>query len=77
MFSKDRTFMLLPQPRRLPGCDLDWECVAPNLLQLALIFTRQVLNEESYITGDNDMRQAAFTFVKAMKKLYLTFFMDA
>lgn len=43
--------------KRFVRCDLDSECVAPSLLQLALDFPRQVLIKESDITGYVDLQQ--------------------
>lgn len=70
-FSMTRACFRLPQHRQIVGCDLNWEFVASIHLQLALIIARQVLNERSNIIWDDDVQQAAFTFVKALEELKL------
>lgn len=54
-FSVLTAWMLLPLHRRFIGCDLDLECVALRILQLALILARQVLNEDADTTGEEDV----------------------
>lgn len=61
--------MLFPEQRRIFECDQDLDRVASSLSHLALIFARQKLNEEWYISGDDEAQRAASTFVNAMKEL--------
>lgn len=66
-FSGAIAYIILPQYRRLIGCDLDLECDTLSPLQLALISARQVMTKESSITGEDDVLEAAPTFVKAVE----------
>lgn len=50
-FSVARAFMRLPQHRQYVGSDLDEKSVASSFSQLILIFTCQIFNKESDITG--------------------------
>lgn len=68
--------MILPQYRQFVECDLEWECVASSLPQLALKVACEVLYEESDIIGDNDVQQAASIFVKKMEEVDLKFCID-
>lgn len=43
--------------------NLDLKSMVSSVPQLALIFARQVLNEESDMTGDDDVLQDASRFV--------------
>lgn len=70
-FPVAKACMLLLHCRRFFGCDPDLEWVASSLPQMAPIFARQVLNEASDITGDDDVQQAATTFIKVMEELEL------
>lgn len=69
--------MLPTKYRRIVGFNLVWECFASSLPQLALNSSRQVLNRELDITGDDNVQEAASTFVKAIKKLDLKRHIDA
>lgn len=68
--------ILLLQHRRFFGCDLDSECIASSLPQMALFCSRQLLNKESDITGDDNVQQAAFTFFNVMEELELKHCID-
>lgn len=62
---------LLHQTEGYVGHDPDSEYVALSFLQLVLILPRQVLNDESDITGGDNVLQAASSFVKTMEGLDL------
>lgn len=63
-FSVAEACLLLPQHRQLGGHDLGSEFVTTSLPQLVHTFARQVLNKNSDITEDNDVRQDTFKFEK-------------
>lgn len=63
--------MLLPTHREFGGRELDLECVASSLRQQGLIFGRQMSYEKLNIFGDDDVQQAASTFVEGMEELEL------
>lgn len=66
-FSVAKARMLLPQHMRFVGY-MDLKRVTLSLLQLVLIFAHQVLDEEMDTTGDDNVLQAGFKFVKFMRK---------
>lgn len=63
--------MILSQHRQFVEDDLESKSVTSSLSQLALIFTRQVLNEDSEITENGGIQQAAFIFSKVVEELDL------
>lgn len=71
MVSVAKKYTLQTLHRLFVGRDLDSDCVASSLLQLALDFAWKVFSKESDDTGDNAVHQAAFTFFKAIQKLDL------
>lgn len=54
-FSVPKACIFLSRHRWLDGCDLDSERVALSILQLALMFARQVLEEELSTTAHYDV----------------------
>lgn len=63
--------MLLSLQKWFVECDLDLERSTSSLFQLVLAFAQKPLTKKSDITGKDDLQQAGFTFVKAMKDLDL------
>lgn len=68
-FSVAKAGLLLLQHRRCVGSNPDWERAAASVPQLALIFVWQVSDKALDITGNKDVHQAAFVFVRAMEEL--------
>ena len=61
--------MLLPQHRRCVLGDVDPACHKFRMQHLVEVYARQLLNEESDITGDDDLLKGARLFLHAMDRI--------
>ena len=68
-FSTGRACMLLPQHRRCVLGDLDPTCHKFGMQQLVEVYARQLLNEESDITGDDELLRDARLFLHSMDRI--------
>lgn len=67
-FSKAKARVHLPQNGQFFGCAQASESVTSSPPLFVLFFAWHASNKESGITGDDDLRQAAFPFIKRMEK---------
>lgn len=70
-FSAAKAFTLHLQYKQLVGFDLDSQCFASSLSQLALIFAHRIFMEKHNTTWDDNVHQTASTIVEAMDELNL------
>lgn len=61
--------MLISNHRSFLACKLDPSCLTEAILQLTLLYARQVLSKESEFDGEEQVRSSAEVRVKAVRTI--------